>query len=134
MIIQLESSTFGSNSLGIKFENNKWEPLKNILIDIQGEHPHILRPKMDEVSHRLIVDVDIVDLVKVVTLRSGLLLQNETLVPVEIARTDSQGNQLGDSRSINPGQDFAVPIDKCYNYWLRIRPKGKVIYLFPSIH
>lgn len=121
---QMELSTFTNNIIGVKFDNNKWEPLKNISVDVKGEHPHILRPKINEISHRLVVDIDIVDYVKVVTLRSGLLMQNETLVPVEISMTDSQGKQLGDSRVINPEEDFAVTIDQCYNYWFRIRPKG----------
>ncbi|KAI9289370.1 hypothetical protein BC943DRAFT_349025 [Umbelopsis sp. AD052] len=120
---EMELSTFGNNNIGIRFDNKKWDPLKAITIDRQGEHQYILRPKLNEISHRLVVDIKIIDNVKVVTLRSGLLLENRTLVPLEVAITDSKGNQIHDASVIHPEDDFAVPIHECYDYWFRIRPK-----------
>jgi vacuolar protein sorting-associated protein 13A/C len=73
-----------------------------------------------------VVDIKIVDNVKVVTLRSGLLLQNRTLVPLEVAITDSKGKKTHEDSVIHPEADFSVPIDQCYDYWFRIRPKGNV--------
>lgn len=129
---QMELSTFGNNNLGIRFDDKNWDPLKAITIDRQGEHQYILRPKVNEVSHRLVVDIKNVDNVKVVTLRSGLLLQNRTLVPLEVAITDSKGKSMHDVSVIHPEADFSVPIAQCYDYWFRIRPKG--LFLSLSAH
>lgn len=121
----MELSTFGNNSLGVTFIGKKWDPLRNIAVDSQGEHPYLLRPKVNQVSHRLIVDIKIVDHVKQVTLRSGFLIQNETLVPIEISTANSRGDVQKSKGIIQPEDEYAVPIDQCYDSWFLIRPNGK---------
>ncbi|KAI9287283.1 vacuolar protein sorting-associated protein vps13 [Umbelopsis sp. AD052] len=118
-----QASYKGNNMLGLQMQGGPlWESLKNISVDHEGEHMYVLRPKIDDVAHRLVVDIKLVDNVKVVTLRSAMVVENRTLLPVDVVMVDNKGNMASDIHKIAPGDDYALPIEASYHHSLRVRP------------
>lgn len=80
--------------LGIQFEGSNWECIKDIPVDREGENIYILRPKLNDVYHRLVVDVKLENNIKVVTFRSALVIENRTNLTVELLVVDNSGNHV----------------------------------------
>ncbi|CAG8475084.1 9038_t:CDS:10, partial [Acaulospora morrowiae] len=117
-----ESITVTKNMLGIQLEGPLWECIKDIPVDREGETLYSLRPKLeDNVSHRLVVDVKLKDNIKVVTFRSVLVVENRTLVTVELLVDNASVNKV---YQIAPGEDCPVPIEAAYHKKFKIRPEG----------
>ncbi len=81
------------NAFGVQIENTpeRWDRLRNISVDIEGEVGYTLRPKLQKVAHRLVCDVRLKDSVKVVTLRSTFKVENKTHLPMELVIVDETG-------------------------------------------
>ena len=80
------------NDVGIKLEGSGFDPVKNVRLNREGEFIYSLRPKTDNILHRLCVEVSLgSDNVKYVTLRSPLVVENATQIPVELGIYDAQG-------------------------------------------
>src|SRR5437016_71836 len=86
--------TITKNMLGIQFEGANWECIRDIPVDREGEKLYILRPKLNKVSHRLMVDIKLEDNIKVVTFRSVLIVENRTLLTVELLIVDSDAKKV----------------------------------------
>ncbi len=86
--------SFAKNILGIQFEGATWECIKEIPVDREAETLYILRPKVHGITHRLVVDVKLKDNIKVVTFRSVLVIENRTLLTVEMLIVDKQGKDV----------------------------------------
>ncbi|PWZ02331.1 hypothetical protein BCV70DRAFT_172197 [Testicularia cyperi] len=112
----------GGNKLSLQIEGMPWERLRHISVDREGEYMLTLRPKLDKVAHRVQYDVKLHDNVKYITFRSSFKIENKTLIPVEMAILDSQGNVTDQVRKIAPGGDCPVPIEAAYHCRIRIRP------------
>ena len=111
------------NKIGLQFSGVLWESVKNIPVDVEGQAYYVLRPKMQKVSHRLVVDITIdAKGVKYVTFRSALLVENRTLIPLEMIIVDIRGHGVCPSKRIDPGTQWPVPIDMCFHYKIRVRP------------
>ncbi|OZJ06276.1 hypothetical protein BZG36_00800 [Bifiguratus adelaidae] len=117
-----ESTYVGKNMLGLQIEGPMWESLKNVPVDREGTSSYILRPKVNKVSHRLIVETRLKDNVKIVTLRSTLLVENRTLLPVDVMMVNAAGEATSSVYKVAPGQDFAVPIEMAYHGRICVRP------------
>jgi len=118
-----QASYRGNNMLGLQMQGGPlWESLKNVSVDHEGEHMYVLRPRINDVSHRLVVDIKLVDNVKVVTFRSAMVVENRTLLPVDVVMVDTNGNMASNVHKIPPGEDYAVPIESSYHHSLRVRP------------
>ncbi|GAA5849449.1 hypothetical protein JCM5353_001982 [Sporobolomyces roseus] len=120
------------NSLDLSIEDSAWEKLKEIHVDREGEHVHILRPKVSSVYHRLLCEVKLVDNVKIVTFRSTFLVENRSLVNAEMVIIDGNGKKSSRVYTIPPGEDCAVPILSAYNDRIKIRPDGGFGYAWPT--
>jgi vacuolar protein sorting-associated protein 13A/C len=83
------------NMLGIQFEGAIWECIREIPVDREAETLYILRPKLKNVSHRLVVDVKLKDNIKVVTFRSVFVIENRTLLTIEMLIVDEQDGHVG---------------------------------------
>ncbi|KAE8269165.1 hypothetical protein A4X09_0g3183 [Tilletia walkeri] len=111
-----------SNTLSLQIEGMPWERLKHISVDREGEFPVSLRPKLNQVPHRLICDVKLKDNVKVITFRSSFQVENSTLVPVELVVLDTNGHLTSTIRKIPPGETCPVPIEAAYHNRIKLRP------------
>ncbi|CAO3587114.1 unnamed protein product [Absidia cylindrospora] len=111
-----------SNILNVQLEGALWETLRNAHVDTEGEHIYTLRPLIRNVQHRIVFDVKLVDNVKVVTIRSAMVIENRTLLPVDVALLDSRGYADGTFVKIAPGEDYPLPIEKAFHNRFCIRP------------
>ncbi|CAG8552629.1 14898_t:CDS:10 [Dentiscutata erythropus] len=119
-----EAMTVTKNMLGIQFEGSNWECIKDITVDREGETLYILRPKLNEVYHRLVVDVKLVNNIKVVTFRSALVVENRTNLTMELLVVDTYGNHVSKVYQIGSGEDCPIPIEAAYYHKFKIRPEG----------
>ncbi|RMZ73838.1 vacuolar sorting-associated vps13 [Pyrenophora seminiperda CCB06] len=79
-------STDGATGmLGIKLEGSGFESLTRVPVHREGEFLYNLKPKQDRIQHRLLVDVKLgSDNIKNITIRSPLLVENNTQIPIEL--------------------------------------------------
>ncbi|KAF9111925.1 hypothetical protein BGX27_004234 [Mortierella sp. AM989] len=110
------------NTLGIQFDGVPWESLKDIPVEQEGRYLYVLRPKINKVSHRIAVDIQIKNNVKIVTFSSALLVQNATSLTIEVVVVDDKKKHLSSAQKIAPGEDFSVPIEDAYRNRLLVRP------------
>jgi vacuolar protein sorting-associated protein 13A/C len=125
------------NSLALTISDTAWEKVQNISIDQEGEHIHPLKPKLDNVTHRLCCDVQLTDNVKIITFRSTFKVENLTLVPVEMAvvKSSSSSEEVANSTKvfkIAPGQEGFVPIASAYEDRIRLRPDAGFKYAWSA--
>lgn len=113
------------NDITVTLEHSGFDSIKNVRINREGEFLYGLRPKSDEVLHRLCVDVSLgPDNVKYVTLRSPLLIENATEIPVELGVYDMQEGHLLKIEKIAPGESRPAPVGAAYTKAALIRPDG----------
>jgi vacuolar protein sorting-associated protein 13A/C len=60
-------------------------------VDREGDFSYSLRPRREQVAHRLVCDVKVKDNVKIVTLRSSMKIENKTHLPMELVLIDASG-------------------------------------------
>lgn len=73
-----------------------WEALQNVVLDQEGQHVYRLRPDVNGVSHRLIVDIRLEEHVKKVTFRSGLGVKNQSKERLQLKLLDGKGCQASE--------------------------------------
>ncbi|KAG0226679.1 hypothetical protein BGW42_003469 [Actinomortierella wolfii] len=123
-----ETVTSKKNTLGIQFDGVPWESLKDIPVEREGRSLYLLRPKLNKVSHRIVVDIQIKNNVKVVTFSSALLVENATSIPIEVVVVDDKKKHLSSIQKIAPGDSFSVPIESAYKDQLLVRPDAGFNY------
>ncbi|KAI9292119.1 vacuolar protein sorting-associated protein vps13 [Neoconidiobolus thromboides FSU 785] len=117
-----ENLSQGRNCLGLQFENVTWESLKDIIVDQEGVTTYQLRPLLMGVAHRLVCEVKLKNNVKIVTFRSPLVIENASLLPMEMVVVDSSKKHLSSITIIQPGDQCSVPIESAYRFGLLVRP------------
>ncbi|KAJ1978459.1 Vacuolar protein sorting-associated protein 13 [Dimargaris xerosporica] len=110
------------NRIGLQFCDHEVERLKDIAVDREGSKLYRLRPRIDNVSHRLAVDVHLRHNVKEVTLRSALVFENRTLVSLELVMVDQRQEPLSSPMVVAPGTDCPVPLFHCHGSRVKVRP------------
>ncbi|KAI0535905.1 vacuolar protein sorting-associated protein 13 [Xylaria digitata] len=131
--VMSESTT--SNSVAIQIEGSGFDMVKNIPLNREGEFLYSLRPKMDNTLHRLLVEISLgADNIKYVTLRSPLLVENQTQIPVELGVYDVQEGHLLKIEKIAPGESRPAPVAAAYVQSLLIRPDSGFGYAWSSEH
>ncbi|KAL6852120.1 hypothetical protein J3F83DRAFT_570868 [Trichoderma novae-zelandiae] len=110
--------------VGIKLEASGFDPIKNVRLNREGEFLYSLRPKTtDNVLHKLCVEVSLgADNVKYVTLRSPLVVENATQIPVELGIYDAQEGHLLKIEKIAPGESRPAPVGAVYEKRVLVRP------------
>jgi vacuolar protein sorting-associated protein 13A/C len=110
------------NKFALQIQGPSWETLKGISVDQEGSVSYLLRPAVDNVMHRLVVDVKLEDKVKVVTFRSGKVIRNSTKIEIEIAMTRSSSEKKPKAQRILPGEFYSIPIESAYHDSIYVRP------------
>jgi vacuolar protein sorting-associated protein 13A/C len=85
-------SSSKKHNIGVQFIGKSWDRLRSIPVDREGEFVFSLRPRMEQYVDRILCDVQVLDNVKVVTLRSTYKVDNQTLYPVEVVIVDETGH------------------------------------------
>lgn len=110
------------NKFALQIKGPSWETLKGIAVDQEGTTSYTLRPAIDNVLHRLVVDVKLDDKIKIVTFRSGKVIRNSTNIEIEIAMTRSTSDKKPKAHRILPGDFFPIPIESAYHDSIYVRP------------
>ncbi|TPX12975.1 uncharacterized protein E0L32_006620 [Thyridium curvatum] len=122
----------GAN-VSVQIEGSGFDTVKNIRLNREGEFIFGLRPKADQVLHRLLVDVKLgSDNVKYVTLRSPLLVENQTQIPIEIGVYDAEEGHLLKIEKIPPGESRPAPVGAVYLKSLLVRPDSGFGYAWSN--
>ncbi|CAK7227470.1 Vacuolar protein sorting-associated protein 13 [Sporothrix curviconia] len=112
-----------SQNVQVLLESSGFDPVKGIRLSREGQSIFGLRPKSNQVLHRLLVDVKLGDdNVKYVTFRSPLVVENETQLPVEIGVYDAREGHLLKIEKIAPGEARPAPVGAVYLKSLVVRP------------
>lgn len=128
-----ESNT--SNTVSVQIEGSGFDTVQNIRLNREGEYLYSLRPKMDDTLHRLLVEVTLgSDNVKYVTLRSPLVVENQTQIPVELGVYDAQEGNLLKIEKIPPGESRPAPVAACFVKSLLVRPDSGFGYAWSTEH
>lgn len=113
------------NDVGIQLEGSGFDAVKHVRLNREGEFLYSLRPKTDNVLHRLCVEVTLgPDNVKNVTLRSPLIVENATEIPVELGIYDVQEGHLLKIEKIAPGDSRPAPVGAVFEKRALVRPDG----------
>lgn len=115
-------SSSSHNAFGVQLEDTPWERVRNISADREGDHPYVLKPRVNKVAHRLVCDIQLKDNVKIVTFRSSFKVENLTHLPMELVMIDENGKAASPVNHIPPGDDFPLPIEAAYGQRFRMRP------------
>ncbi|RCI00207.1 hypothetical protein CU097_014138 [Rhizopus azygosporus] len=117
-----ETTDVTSNNLNVQIDGAQWRSLRDIQLDTEGEHMHALEPRLDNVQHHIVFDVKLANNIKVVTIRSSFVVENRTLLPVDLVSINPDGKTSSDIVKISPGEDYAIPIEQAYSHRFCIRP------------
>ncbi|KAG2159854.1 vacuolar protein sorting-associated protein 13 [Suillus bovinus] len=110
------------HNIGIQIVGKPWEALRGIPVDREGEYTFSLRPRMETYADRLLCAVSVEDNVKIVTLRSTYLVENQTFYPLELTLVDHTGHPVYSLEKIAPGKDYALPIEAVTQNRIRLQP------------
>ncbi|KAI1823936.1 vacuolar protein sorting-associated protein 13 [Xylaria intraflava] len=131
--VMSESTT--TNKVVVHIEGSGFDSVKNIPLNREGEFLYSLRPKMDDTVHRFLVEVTLgADNIKYVTLRSPLVVENQTQIPVELGVYDAQEGHLLKIEKIAPGESRPAPVAAAYVQSLLIRPDSGFGYTWSTDH
>jgi vacuolar protein sorting-associated protein 13A/C len=109
--------------LGIRLEGSGFDTLPRIPVHREGEFLFNLKPKQDQVQHRVLVDVKLgPDNIKNITFRSPLLVENNTQIPIEIGMFSPEDGHLLKIDKIAPGDARPAPVGSVYMHSIVIRP------------
>jgi vacuolar protein sorting-associated protein 13A/C len=109
--------------VGIRLEGSGFDSINKIPVTREGETIYNLRPRKNQIMHRLLVEVSLGDdNVKCITFRSPLLVENKTQIPVELGVFDAQEGHLLKIEKIAPGESRPAPVGAAYLKSLLVRP------------
>lgn len=109
--------------VGVKLEGSGFDSINRIPVVREGEVVYSLKPKSDNVLHRLLVEVKLgADNVKYITFRSPLLVENNTQIPVELGVFSPSEGHLLKIEKILPGDARPAPVGSAYLHSVVVRP------------
>ena len=112
-----------SGIIGVRLEGSGFDSVERIQVSREGETLYNLKPRKDKIQHRMLVDVKLgTDNVKYITLRSPLLVENNTQIPVEIGVYSPEEGHLLKIEKIAPGESRPSPVGAAYMHSLVVRP------------
>ena len=122
-----------SGVVGIRLEGSGFDSVNKIAVNREGETIYNLRPRQQQILHRLLVEVSLgEDNVKYITFRSPLLVENKTQIPVELGVFDAQEGHLLKIEKIAPGESRPAPVGAAFMKSLLVRPDQGFGYTWSS--
>ncbi|KAJ5225571.1 hypothetical protein N7468_006796 [Penicillium chermesinum] len=109
--------------VGVKLEGSGFDSINRIPVVREGEILYNLKPKRDNILHRLLVEVKLgADNVKYITFRSPLLVENNTQIPVELGVYDREEGHLLKIEKVLPGDARPAPVGSAFLHSVVVRP------------
>ncbi|KAF1944820.1 vacuolar protein sorting-associated protein 13 [Clathrospora elynae] len=117
-------STDGATGmLGIRLQGSGFDTLTRVPVHREGEFLYNLKPRQGHVQHRILVEVKLgSDNIKNITIRSPLLVENNTQIPIELGMFSPEDGQLLKIDKIAPGDARPAPVGACHMHSIVIRP------------
>ncbi|KAL1835042.1 hypothetical protein VTK73DRAFT_6415 [Phialemonium thermophilum] len=121
-------------SVSVALEGSGFDAVRDVGISREGEFLYRLKPRAEQVQHRLLVEVRLGrrDNLKYVTLRSPLAVANATHIPIELGVYDAQQGHLLKIEKIPPGESRPAPVGAAYLQSLLVRPDAGFGYAWSS--
>lgn len=109
--------------IGVKLEGSGFDSVDRIPVSREGESLYNLKPRKDKIQHRMLVEVKLgTDNVKYITIRSPLLVENHTQIPVELGVFSPDEGHLLKIEKIAPGEARPSPVGAAFMHSLVVRP------------
>ncbi|KAK4502697.1 hypothetical protein PRZ48_006123 [Zasmidium cellare] len=109
--------------IGVRLEGSGFDSVDRIQVNREGENLYNLKPRKDKVQHRMLVDVTLgTDNVKYITLRSPMLVENHTQIPIELGVYSPDEGHLLKIEKIAPGESRPSPVGAAFMHSLVVRP------------
>lgn len=109
--------------IGVRLEGSGFDSIDKIQVNREGETLYNLKPRKDKVQHRMLVEVKLgTDNVKYITLRSPLLVENHTQIPLELGVYSPDEGHLLKIEKIAPGEARPSPVGAAFMHSLVVRP------------
>ena len=117
------STESASGIVGIRLDGSGFDSLPRIPVHREGEFLYNLKPKKDNIQHRILVEIKLgPDNVKYITFRSPLLVENNTQIPVELGIYSPEEGHLLKIEKIPPGDARPAPVGAAFMHSLVVRP------------
>lgn len=117
------STDAATGMLGIRLQGSGFDTLPRIQVHREGEFLYNLKPKQDRVQHRVLVEVKLgADNIKNITIRSPLLVENNTQIPIELGMFSPEDGHLLKIDKIAPGDARPAPVGACHMHSIVVRP------------
>lgn len=122
-----------SGIIGIRLEGSGFDTIDRVPVNREGEALYNLKPKKDNIQHRLLVEVSLgTDNVKRITIRSPLLVENKTQIPIELGIFSPEERHLVKIDKIEPGGAKPAPVGAAFTYSMLVRPDEGFGYTWSS--
>lgn len=109
--------------IGVRLDGSGFDSIDRIPVTREGETLYNLKPRKDKVQHRMLVEVVLgTDNVKYITLRSPLLVENHTQIPLELGVYSPDEGHLLKIEKIAPGEARPAPVGAAFMHSLVVRP------------
>ncbi|KAM3417144.1 hypothetical protein BST61_g8719 [Cercospora zeina] len=109
--------------IGVRLEGSGFDSVDRIHVNREGEELYNLKPRKDKIQHRMLVEVKLgPDNVKYITLRSPLLVENHTQIPIELGVFSPEEGHLLKIEKIAPGESRPSPVGAAFMHSLVVRP------------
>ncbi|EMC98060.1 hypothetical protein BAUCODRAFT_32061 [Baudoinia panamericana UAMH 10762] len=119
--------------IGVRLQGSGFDSIERIPVNREGEDLFNLKPRKDKVQHRMLVEVKLgTDNVKYITLRSPLLVENHTQIPVELGVYSPEEGHLLKIEKIPPGESRPAPVGAAFMHSLVVRPDQGFGYTWSS--
>jgi vacuolar protein sorting-associated protein 13A/C len=109
--------------IGLRLDGSGFDSVERIQVSREGETMYNLKPRKDKVQHRLLVEIELgLDNVKYITLRSPMLVENHTQIPIELGVYSPDDGHLLKIEKVAPGESRPAPIGAAFMHSLVVRP------------
>ncbi|KAI9141282.1 hypothetical protein BKA69DRAFT_1124929 [Paraphysoderma sedebokerense] len=130
-----EVTSARSNKVSLQIRDIQWECLKGIGVDREGVHAYPLRPKINNVSHKLVCEVKLENQKKIITFRSAYVIVNRCMIPIEIlVLVPNSTRASNETITLEPGSQYSLPIEYTYHSKVRVRPEENFGFSWSSQH
>lgn len=122
-----------SGLIGIRLDGSGFDSIDRIQVNREGEVLYNLKPRKDKVQHRMLVETKLgTDNVKYITLRSPLLVENHTQIPLELGVYSPEEGHLLKIEKIAPGESRPAPVGAAFMHSLVVRPAEGLGYAWSN--
>lgn len=96
--------------VGLRLHGSGFDSIDRIPINREGETLYNLSPKKEGIQHRLLIEVKLVDSIKYITIRSPLVVENNTQIPIELGVYSPEQGHIHKLNPIAPDEARPSPV------------------------